>query len=55
MRRHLESWYSSKENPPAYKLTVDFEPAHPKMGSLVNEAAHRGVELLRQKRSRLSK
>lgn len=36
-------------------LTVDFEPAHPKMGSLVNEAANRGVELLRQKRSRLSK
>ncbi|MFY9532271.1 MAG: uroporphyrinogen-III synthase [Candidatus Acidiferrales bacterium] len=30
-------------------LPVDFEPAHPKMGFLVNEAAQRGAELLRQK------
>jgi uroporphyrinogen-III synthase len=36
-------------------LTVDFEPAHPKMGSLVNEAANRGAELLRQKRIHLPK
>ncbi len=29
---------------------VDFEPAHPKMGFLVNEAAQRGAELVRQRR-----
>jgi uroporphyrinogen-III synthase len=31
---------------------VDFEPAHPKMGFLVNEAAQRGVELLERKRGK---
>jgi uroporphyrinogen-III synthase len=31
-------------------LPVDFEPAHPKMGFLVAEAAQRGRELLAQKR-----
>ncbi len=29
---------------------ADFEPAHPKMGFLLNEAAQRGVELLEKKR-----
>jgi uroporphyrinogen-III synthase len=33
-------------------LAPDFEPAHPKMGFLVNEAAQRGAALLRQKRDR---
>ena len=33
-------------------LEPDFEPAHPKMGFLVNEAAQRGRELLEQKRNR---
>jgi uroporphyrinogen-III synthase len=32
-------------------FTVDFEPAHPKMGILVNEAARRAPELLGRKRS----
>jgi uroporphyrinogen-III synthase len=31
-------------------LSVDFEPAHPKMGFLVNEAAQRATELLEKKR-----
>jgi uroporphyrinogen-III synthase len=31
-------------------LTVDFEPAHPKMGILVNEAAERTQQLLEKKR-----
>jgi uroporphyrinogen-III synthase len=31
-------------------LSADFEPVHPKMGFLVNEAAQRGAELVRQKR-----
>ena len=31
-------------------FTPDFEPAHPKMGFLVNEAAHRARELLEKKR-----
>ncbi len=33
-------------------LTADFEPAHPKMGFLVNEAAQRGEGLLVQKRGK---
>jgi uroporphyrinogen-III synthase len=33
-------------------LAADFEPAHPKMGLLVHEAAQRGGELLREKRNR---
>ena len=33
-------------------LAADFEPAHPKMGLLVHEAAQHGGELLRQKRNR---
>jgi uroporphyrinogen-III synthase len=32
-------------------FAVDFEPAHPKMGFLVNEAAQRGAELLEKKRA----
>lgn len=32
-------------------FTPDFEPTHPKMGFLVNEAAERGRELLEKKRS----
>jgi uroporphyrinogen-III synthase len=32
------------------RFPVDFEPAHPKIGFLVNEAAQRGAELVRQKR-----
>lgn len=35
-------------------LPVDFEPTHPKMGFLVNEAAQRGADLLRQKLDRSS-
>ena len=31
-------------------LSPDFEPAHPKMGFLVNEAAQRAKDLLDQKR-----
>ena len=33
-------------------LAADFEPPHPKMGFLVNEAAQRGRELLKEKRNR---
>ena len=33
-------------------FSPDFEPAHPKMGFLVNEAAQRGAELLKQKRGK---
>ena len=33
-------------------IAPDFEPAHPKMGFLVNEAAERGVKLLEEKRRR---
>jgi len=33
-------------------LSPDFEPSHPKMGFLVNEAAQRGAELLKQKRGK---
>jgi len=32
-------------------FAADFEPAHPKMGFLVNEAAQRGAELLARKRA----
>ena len=32
-------------------LAADLEPSHPKMGYLVNEAAARSAELLRQKRA----
>jgi uroporphyrinogen-III synthase len=32
-------------------VAVDFEPSHPKMGFLVNEAAQRSEELLRRKRT----
>jgi uroporphyrinogen-III synthase len=32
-------------------FAADFEPAHPKMGFLVNEAAQRGAELLEKKRA----
>ncbi len=32
-------------------FTVDMEPAHPKMGFLVSEAAQRSAEILRQKRT----
>jgi uroporphyrinogen-III synthase len=35
-------------------LDADFEPSRPKMGFLVNEAAQRAGELLRQKRNRTS-
>ena len=31
-------------------IRVDFEPAHPKMGFLVNEAAQRGAEIARSRR-----
>ncbi len=34
-----------------YDLTPDFEPSHPKMGFLVNEAAQYAGKVLRQKRS----
>lgn len=33
-------------------FSADFEPAHPKMGFLVNEAAQRGAEMLEQKREK---
>ena len=36
-------------------MPPDFEPSHPKMGVLVNEAAQRSGELLRQKRDRASR
>ncbi len=35
-------------------LSPDFEPAHPKMGFLVNEAAERGAVMLEEKRRRIS-
>ncbi|HXQ27081.1 MAG TPA: uroporphyrinogen-III synthase [Candidatus Acidoferrales bacterium] len=35
-------------------FSADFEPAHPKMGFLVNEAAQRGAQLLEEKRRRVS-
>jgi len=35
-------------------LSADFEPAHPKMGFLVNEAAERGAALLEEKRRKIS-
>ncbi len=35
-------------------LSADFEPAHPKMGFLVNEAAQRGAAMLEQKRRKIS-
>jgi uroporphyrinogen-III synthase len=35
-------------------FSADFEPAHPKMGFLVNEAAQRGGQLLEEKRRRIS-
>jgi uroporphyrinogen-III synthase len=35
-------------------LPADFEPAHPKMGFLVNEAAERGAEMVRRKRGNFS-
>jgi uroporphyrinogen-III synthase len=34
-----------------FKIEPDMEPSHPKMGFLVGEAAQRGAEILRQKRS----
>jgi uroporphyrinogen-III synthase len=37
-----------------HELEPDFEPTHPKMGFLMNEAAQRGRELLEQKRKRAS-
>jgi uroporphyrinogen-III synthase len=36
----------------AHGIPPDFEPSHPKMGFLVNEAAQQSAELLRQKRDR---
>jgi uroporphyrinogen-III synthase len=33
-----------------YGLHADFEPSHPKMGLLVNEAAGRAAEILANKR-----
>jgi uroporphyrinogen-III synthase len=33
-------------------FSADFEPAHPKMGFLVNEAAQRGAKLVQQKRGK---
>ncbi|MGH9686663.1 MAG: uroporphyrinogen-III synthase [Candidatus Acidiferrales bacterium] len=36
------------------KLHVDFEPEHPKMGFLVNEAGRRAAEIVAQKRERAS-
>jgi uroporphyrinogen-III synthase len=33
---------------------ADFEPTHPKMGFLVNDAAQRGAELLAEKRRKIS-
>ena len=38
----------------AHGIPPDFEPSHPKMGFLVNEAAQQSAELLRQKRDRAS-
>jgi uroporphyrinogen-III synthase len=35
-------------------LPADFEPAHPKMGFLVNEAAQRGAQMVKQKRGNIS-
>jgi uroporphyrinogen-III synthase len=35
-------------------LSADFEPAHPKMGFLVNEAAERGAVMLEEKRRKIS-
>jgi uroporphyrinogen-III synthase len=35
-------------------LSADFEPAHPKMGFLVNEAAERGAAMLEEKRRKIS-
>jgi uroporphyrinogen-III synthase len=35
-------------------LSPDFEPAHPKMGFLVNEAAERGAAMLEEKRRKIS-
>jgi uroporphyrinogen-III synthase len=35
-------------------LSPDFEPAHPKMGFLVNEAAERGAATLEEKRRKIS-
>jgi uroporphyrinogen-III synthase len=35
-------------------LSPDFEPAHPKMGFLVNEAAERGAVMLEEKRRKIS-
>jgi len=35
-------------------FSADFEPAHPKMGFLVNEAAQRGAQLLEEERRRVS-
>jgi hypothetical protein len=34
----------------AYGITPDFEPAHPKMGQLVFEAAAKAKDLLQKKR-----
>jgi uroporphyrinogen-III synthase len=39
----------------AHGIPPDFEPSHPKMGFLVNEAAQQSAELLRQKRDRASR
>lgn len=36
------------------KFSVDFEPEHPKMGFLVNEAGRRAAEIIAQKRGRTS-
>jgi uroporphyrinogen-III synthase len=36
-------------------IPPDFEPSHPKMGFLVNEAAQQGADLLRRKRDRASR
>jgi uroporphyrinogen-III synthase len=35
-------------------LLVDFEPEHPKMGFLVNEAARRGAAIVEKKRGSAS-
>jgi uroporphyrinogen-III synthase len=35
-------------------LSADFEPVHPKMGFLVNEAAERGAAMLEEKRRKIS-
>ena len=39
----------------AHGIPPDLEPAHPKMGFLVNEAAQQSAELLRRKRDRASR